>query len=756
MNTNTKKLLEMRKFALLLALLMPMLGIAQSAFRGTALPASVNTPYDELVPRLSPDGQTLYFVRHQHPGNQGGRGGGQDVWYSKKDVNGNWEPSQNAGAFLNNVHHNFVGGVVGDGNTVMLGNTYGKTAAEIRPGFALTRLQNGVWSDPMEVGIVTNIPEKSRYLDFYCTPDMKWIILSKMSDNGLHEDLYVSKIVGDMQWSEPKSLGNIINTKGFETGPFLSADTKHLYFTSNGHGGQGDADIFVSERLDDTWINWSDPINLGPELNTAGFDGHFILDNKEEKAYFVSGPNPMALGDIYEIPVAEIPALRKPAPDTLRIFALAGVPVELQLGPYGVNSENATFVATRPVDGPGIVAKEDGKPVFVYQPDSQFQGVEHHEFELCDPPQSDNCRKVILQATVTAPNKPVVQRFELRTPKNKPVDFNYMVDGLSLPETKRNYKLQPGSRGEVVVPQGSEAVFVYRPAKDFVGTDSVPVYGVCPNGETSNCLRAVVKVTVFDEEPVAVVVDTPKVVVAVIDTPKVVVAVIDTPKVVVVVDTPKVVIADLPKVIDVVISGIVTDEKTGNPLGAELTFFANGREVKLVESDPKTGAYAVTLPGGVNYSFEGKQPYYFPENDLVSTSGKSLITGQVTKNVSMTPIPMEAGQTFVLKNIYFDLDKSILKPESKDELTRLYDLLKNYPTMEIEIRGHTDSQASDDYNQKLSESRAFAVMNYLKYKGVMGYRLGSKGFGEKVPVATNETLEGRALNRRVEFTILKM
>ena len=124
--------------------------------------------------------------------------------------------------------------------------------------------------------------------------------------------------------------------------------------------------------------------------------------------------------------------------------------------------------------------------------------------------------------------------------------------------------------------------------------------------------------------------------------------------------------------------------------------------------------------------------------------------------MKMTPIPMEAGQTFVLKNIYFDLDKSILKPESKEELTRLHELLSNYPNMEIQVNGHTDNQASDEYNQKLSESRAGAVVNYLKYKGVMGYRMSSQGFGEKVPVSTNETVEGRALNRRVEFTIIKM
>ncbi len=79
MNTNTMNPLRMIRIGLFLAFCLPILGMTQGTFKGTALPASVNTAYDELVPRLSPDDQTLYFVRHQHPGNQGGRGGGQDI-----------------------------------------------------------------------------------------------------------------------------------------------------------------------------------------------------------------------------------------------------------------------------------------------------------------------------------------------------------------------------------------------------------------------------------------------------------------------------------------------------------------------------------------------------------------------------------------------------------------------------------------------------------------------------------------------------
>src|SRR5690606_837619 len=76
-------------------------------------------------------------------------------------------------------------------------------------------------------------------------------------------------------WTKPLNLGNIINTKAGEFGPFLAADDKTLYFVSSGHaGGYGDADVWMSKRLDDTWTNWSKPVNMGEKINTSGFDAY--------------------------------------------------------------------------------------------------------------------------------------------------------------------------------------------------------------------------------------------------------------------------------------------------------------------------------------------------------------------------------------------------------------------------------------------------------------------------------------------------
>src|SRR5690606_19645601 len=125
----------------------------------------------------------------------------------------------------------------------------------------------------------------------------------------------------------------------------------------------------------------------------------------------------------------------------------------------------------------------------------------------------------------------------------------------------------------------------------------------------------------------------------------------------------------------------------------------------------------------------------------------------VTKDISLQPI--EVGVTVRLKNIYFDFDKTTLKNESFTELDKVVDFLKQNPSVEIEISGHTDDKGSDEYNQNLSQGRSEAVVQYIVSQGIDGYRLTARGYGESKPIDTNQTEEGRANNRRVEFTVMK-
>jgi OmpA-OmpF porin, OOP family len=143
--------------------------------------------------------------------------------------------------------------------------------------------------------------------------------------------------------------------------------------------------------------------------------------------------------------------------------------------------------------------------------------------------------------------------------------------------------------------------------------------------------------------------------------------------------------------------------------------------------------------------------YYFIDDVEVSP---------VFDTVSEPPVepvkPYQEGQTFVLNNIYFDTDKYELLPASYKTLDSLADVLNKYSALEIEVRGHTDNVASEQHNLRLSANRAKAVKEYLVSKGIDKGRLVSNGYGEAQPIATNETKEGRQLNRRVEFKVLKI
>jgi outer membrane protein OmpA-like peptidoglycan-associated protein len=134
------------------------------------------------------------------------------------------------------------------------------------------------------------------------------ILSVEREDSNGDRDLYVSFMKDDSVWTEPLNLGNIVNTAGEESAPFLSPDDVTLYFSSNGFSGYGGTDVYVSKRLDDTWTNWSEPENLGPEINSPLEDLFFNIPNNSDFAYYSRGVTETNL-DIFRV---KLPILRSP------------------------------------------------------------------------------------------------------------------------------------------------------------------------------------------------------------------------------------------------------------------------------------------------------------------------------------------------------------------------------------------------------------------------------------------------------------
>lgn len=202
------------------------------------------------------------------------------------------------------------------------------------------------------------------------------------------------------------------------------------------------------------------------------------------------------------------------------------------------------------------------------------------------------------------------------------------------------------------------------------------------------------------------------------------------------------------------IKGHVYDATTHEPLKAtiELIDLNTNQTITYTNSDPTTGEFLACILTGTNVMMNVSNPYYpfYSENFSIEKDYSQL-------NPYLKNIPLrrpEIGETSVLRNVFFDFDKSILKNESNIELDKLVAYLSSNQNLKIEIGGHTDNQGNDEYNMNLSLERAKSVYNYLISKGISADRMSYKGYGETKPIASNDTEEGRQLNRRTEFKVI--
>jgi outer membrane protein OmpA-like peptidoglycan-associated protein len=471
---------------------------------------NINTSHSELAPLVAADGKTLYFTRNEEGELK------QDVWYSKLDANGNWGPAINMGKPINNTGNNYLVNASPDNNLIYLGNTYTETGEFLGVGISYSIKGTNGWNVPKAL-IIKDYKNVNKYSDYYPDLSNRFIITAIENDDSYgKKDLFISFRQEDGTYSKPLNMGKNINSIGEEFGPVLAADGKTLYFNSHGHTSYGSADVFMSKRLDETWTNWSEPKNLGPEINSDEWDGQISI-SADGKFGYISTSN-------------------------------------------------------------GVADKSSN-----------------------------------------------IFRFTLGSAAPEPV------------------------------------LLVY---------------------------------------------------------------------------------------------GKVLNSKTNEPLGATINYYdlSNNASMGTASSDPKDGSYKIILPVGRAYSFLAEKAGFYPISDNLDVTNLTAYT-EIERNLYLTPV--ELGEVIRLNNLFFDTDKSDLKKSSEAELDRLVKFLNNNKSIEIQISGHTDDKGTNEHNQTLSQDRVNSVIKYLVNKGIDNSRLKGVGYGETKPIKTNETEEGRAQNRRVEFTILK-
>ena len=313
------------------------------------LSPTVNSESSEFRPLISPDGKTLFFSRSNHPGNVGGKDDDEDIWFSELDeTTGEWKEARNIGPVLNNKGPNYISSITPDGNSILLllGNEY-LPNGKMKAGLSVSRKTENGWSQP-EALKVENLYNYSEKANFYMANNRKTLLMSiEREDSYGDRDLYASFLNPDGSWGEPINLGSIVNSASEESAPFLAADDETLYFSSDGYAGFGGTDIYVTRRLDDSWKNWTEPENLGPDINSENDDEFFNIPASGEYAYYSRGVGTDNM-DIFKL---ELPVFYKPAPVVLvqgKVFnsktneALGGVKILYERLPDGTEIGLAT------------------------------------------------------------------------------------------------------------------------------------------------------------------------------------------------------------------------------------------------------------------------------------------------------------------------------------------------------------------------------------------------------------------------------
>lgn len=278
----------------------------------------VNSSASEWDPNPTPDGRYLYFSTSGRPGGYGGH----DVFVSKFE-NGKWQTPFNVGPKINGPNNETIDNISADGNIVLLSGDFEGTFGKFDI-YLIRRTADG-WG-PLEhpaFPINTQYHEEGANI----TADGRFLLFTSDRPGGIgpfvpnsyyyhgtqngNMDIYVSEKT-EAGWSEPINLGPTINTPYAERAPFLHPDGKTLYFSSDGHPGLGRMDVFKSVRLrDDSWTEWSEPVNLGKEINTTLDDWGYKVSVSGDSAFFARQKGPDHLGgwDLYTV---NLPQSAKP------------------------------------------------------------------------------------------------------------------------------------------------------------------------------------------------------------------------------------------------------------------------------------------------------------------------------------------------------------------------------------------------------------------------------------------------------------
>ena len=678
--------------------------------------AEINSKYNDFAPTETADGNTLFFTSSR-PGTNTKQeietgDYGEDLFTTHRDSLGHWVKATPLPPPLNSVDDEGAAFVTADGQTMYLSlcrRADGMGDCDIY----VSHLVGDLWTRPQPLGHPLNSPAWDA--NPTVTADGLTMYFSSRRHGSLDssEDIYVSYKSTDGAWTKPQNLGEPVNTRFNERSPFISADGKTLYFSSNGHPGFGNHDLFMSRHLDDG--TWSVPVNLGRPINAYGDDVFLTIPASGDKIIYSSQrTDARAPLNLYE---AKLPLEFRPGPVTLvagMVYdkeTLQPVGAEVDVNDLKTNQLVAVYHANK-VTGKFYITLGTGKEYGVtaiapgYAPFSDHYTVPDtisytevtHDLPLSRLPNYasehtlDSLKQIrdSLLALANAGNNnngnhPGGNLGGKGNGNNNP-NGNHPSDSLGGGRNGNNNSNNGNNN-----PNGdhaSDSLFAL-----MNGINNSTNGNNNSNGDhSSDSLLALM-------------------------------------------------------------NGTNNSNRGNNNFNSGHT---SDSLFALMNGNNNSNNGNNNSNNGNNNSNNGNN------NSNIDHSSDSLFAlmneGDNQNGQPKTNGPMQDGMDtsgIELHNVFFDFNKSTLRTESYNELNYWVDLLKKYPALKIEIDGHTDSVGTAAYNQKLSLARAEAVRAYLVAQGVNAKRLVPKGFGATVPKASNATEEGRQRNRRTEFRFIK-
>ncbi len=269
---------------------------------------TINSRWNDYTPLITADGNTMVFTSNRS-GSTGGlrlRDGTyyEDIYISRK-VDGLWTKPENISSKINFKYHDAAASLSPDGKTLFL--YYESGGGDIYVSY----LKEGEWSSPVSISDEIN----SQYWEtsVSITRDGKTLYFTSDRPGGFGNlDIYRSELKEDGRWGRPRNLGPVINTNGNEDSPFIHPDGKVLYFSSDGHMGMGEHDVFYSEMEDG---RFQVPVNMGYPINTVYSDNYFVISENKKQAYYASiRKDGIGMADIYSIDLSAPPPVRRVQP----------------------------------------------------------------------------------------------------------------------------------------------------------------------------------------------------------------------------------------------------------------------------------------------------------------------------------------------------------------------------------------------------------------------------------------------------------